>query len=162
MTRTETTETLTALAEASMRRRCRLWAPEVEVPGGGRVDLMGFNPYGERPDAASIERGKLVCFEIKSCMDDFNSGHGLNFVGDENWMVCPRDLCDELREAMRVPSVAGVLCPDAGWKRLLEVIHQPPDAYRYRRTMSAAEAIWRIAKESCGASFEGAEERSEA
>ena len=157
MTRTETTSALARLVEPRIRRRCRLWAPEVEVPGGGRVDFMGFQPYGERPDAASIERGELVCYEVKSCMADFESGHGLNFVGDENWLVCPRDLCDRLRERMRLPRVAGVLCPDAGWKRLLEVIHQPPDAYRYRRTMSAAEAIWRIAKESYGASFETGE-----
>ena len=47
-----------------------------------------------------------------------------------------------------------VLCPDAGWRRLLEVIHQPPGAYRYRRQMTAAEAIWRIAKESYGARYE--------
>ena len=154
MTRSEITDALTALAEARMGRWCRLWAPEVEVPSGGRVDLMGFSPYGERPDAASIERGTLICCEVKSCMADFESGHGLNFVGDENWLVCPRELCERLRESSRIPRVAGVLCPDAGWKRLLEVIHQPPGAYRYRRRMTAAEAIWRIAKESYGARYE--------
>ena len=154
MTRTETTAELTRLAESRIRRRCRLWAPEVEVFGGGRVDFMGFQPYGDRPDPASIERGTLVCYEVKSCMADFDSGHGLNFVGDENWLVCPRELCERIREQMRVPRVAGVLCPDAGWGRLLEVIHQPSDAYRFRRAMPAAEAIWRIAKESYGASFE--------
>ena len=154
MTRAETTEKLARLTERRIRRRCRLWATEVEVPDGGRVDFMGFSPYGERPDAASIERGELVCYEVKSCMADFESGHGLNFVGDENWLVCPRDLCERLRESMRLPRVAGVLCPDAGWRRLLEVIHQPPGAYRHRRQMTAAEAIWRIAKESYGASYE--------
>lgn len=65
-----------------------------------------------------------------------------------------RELCERLRESMRLPRVAGVLCPDAGWRRLLEVIHQPPSAYRYRRQMTAAEAIWRIAKESYGAHYE--------
>lgn len=161
MTRPETTKALTGLAESRIGRRCRLWAPEVEVPSGGRVDLMGFRPYGERPDAASIERGVLICYEVKSCMDDFESGHGLNFVGDENWLVCPRDLCDRLRESMRVPRDVGVLCPDAGWRRLLEVIKQPPVSYRHRRSMTAAEAIWRISKESYGARYEALAERGE-
>lgn len=161
MTRAETTEKLARLTERRIRRRCRLWAPEVEVPDGGRVDFMGFSPYGERPDAASIERGELVCYEIKSCMADFESGHGLNFVGDENWLVCPRELCEGLLKAMKLPMRAGVLCPDSGWSRLIEVIIRPPSSYRFRRPMTAAEAIWRIAKESYGASFDGAEERSE-
>lgn len=161
MTRAETTEKLARLTERRIRRRCLLWASEVDVPEGGRVDFMGFMPYGERPDAASIERGELVCYEIKSCMADFESGHGLNFVGDENWLVCPRELCDDLRRSLRLPARAGVLCPDSGWVRLLEVINQPSPAYKFRRTMTAAEAIWRIAKESYGASFEGADERGE-
>lgn len=161
MKRAETTENLARLTERRIRRRCRLWAPEVEVPEGGRVDFMGFSPYGERPDAPSIERGELVCYEIKSCMADFDSGHGLNFVGDENWLVCPRELCDGLLKAMKLPTRAGVLCPDSRWSRLLEVIRQPSPAYRFRRTMAAAEAIWRIAKESYGASYEDAAERGE-
>lgn len=154
MDRAETTSALSRLVVSRIKRRCRLWAPEVEVPGGGRVDFMGFRPYGERPDAASIERGTLVCYEVKSCMADFESGHGLNFVGDENWLVCPRDLCDRLRGEMRLPGVAGVLCPDAGWERLIEASNSVCASYRYRRQMSAAEAIWRIAKESYGARYE--------
>lgn len=161
MTRAEATERLSRLTERRIRRRCRLWAPEVEVPGGGRVDFMGFEPYGDQPDAASIERGELVCYEVKSCMADFDSGHGLNFVGDENWLVCPRELCDRLREAVRIPARVGVLCPDSGWRRLIEAIHQPSPAYGFRRAMPAAEAIWRIAKVSYGARFEGARERGE-
>ena len=150
------TDELTRLVEMRIRRRCLLWAPEVEVPGGGRVDFMGFRPYGDLPDAASLERGALVCYEIKSCMADFESGHGLNFVGDENWLVCPRELCDELREAVRLPHAAGVLCPDAGWRRLLEAVHQPVYECGTRRAMSAAEAIWRLAKKSYGARFSSA------
>ena len=165
MNRADVTMRLSRLVEGRISRTCPLWAPEVDVPvgdaGTGRVDFMGFTPYGHalgyEPDASSMERGVLSCYEVKSCMADFESGHGLNFVGDENWLVCPRDLCERLRERMRLPRVAGVLCPDAGWKRLLEVIHQPPGAYRYRRQMTAAEAIWRIAKESYGARYESEE-----
>lgn len=161
MTRAETTSALSRLVESRIGRRCRLWAPEVEVPGGGRVDYMGFSPYGERPDAAALERGTLACYEVKSCMADFESGHGLNFVGDENWLVCPRELCDGLQKSMKLPMRAGVLCPDAKRSRLIEVIIQPPSSYRFRRPMTAAEAIWRIAKESYGASYEDAAERGE-
>lgn len=44
---------------------------------------------------------------------------------------------------------------------LSEVIIRPPSSYRFRRPMTAAEAIWRIAKESYGASYEDAAERGE-
>lgn len=152
MTRTETTFALTRLAESRIRRQCRLWAPEVKVPGDGRVDFMGFQPYCDRPDAASIERGKLVCYEVKSCMADFESGHGLNFVGDVNWLVCPVELCESLRESLSLPSNAGVLCPDSGWGRLIVKIENPATSYsEIRRSMTAAEAIWRITKASYGA-----------
>ena len=153
MGRAETTAALSRLVESHIRRRCRLWAPEVTLGSGGRVDYMGFQPHDECPDAASIERGMLVCYEIKSCRADFESGHGLNMMGDENWPVCPRELCEELRAAQALPRNAGVLCPDASFKRLMKTIEQPSAAYRYRRRMSAAEAIWRIAKEGYGAHY---------
>lgn len=154
MTRSEITAALTRLTESHIKRRCWLWASEVIVSGGGRVDFAGFSPYGFTFDAVAIERGELTCYEIKSCMADFESGHGLNFVGDINWLVCPRDLCDELRKSLRLPSCAGVLCPDAGYTRLIETIHQPSPAYRFHRDMPASEAVWRIAMESYGANFE--------
>lgn len=153
MDRTETTAALSRLVESRIERSCRLWAPEVTLTGDGRADYMGFQPYDELDDAVSIERGKLVVYEVKSCRADFESGHGLNFVGDENWLVCPRELCGELRNAHLLPPTAGVLCPDASWRRLLETIHQPSSAYGYRRRMPAAEAIWRIVKESYGAHY---------
>lgn len=161
MTRTETTAALSRLVVKRIRTRLSLWAPEVEVTGGGIVDYMGFNIYGDSPDAAAMERGTLVCLEVKSCLDDFRSGHGLNFVGDENWLVCPRDLCEELRRRMMFPPVAGVLCPDSGWNRLVEAVHLPSPSYMYRRQMTAAEAVWRIAKASYGARFEAENREAE-
>lgn len=153
MTRTETTESLTRLVESHIKRHCKLWAPEVDVPGG-RVDFMGFSIYGDIVDAASVERGSLTCYEIKSCLDDFSSGHGMNLVGDVNWLVCPRELCDTLRENLRIPGTAGVLCPDSSYTKLIETVHHPSPAYRLHRSLSAAEAIWRIAKMSYGATYE--------
>lgn len=155
MNRADVTMRLSRLVEGRISRTCPLWAPEVDVPacdaGTGRVDFMGFTPYGYalgyEPDASSMERGVLSCYEVKSCMADFESGHGLNFVGDENWLVCPWDLLERLREAGRLPPRAGVLCPDAAWRRLLVKIENPSAVYRdIRRRISAAEAIWRIAK----------------
>lgn len=154
MTRAEITEALTRLTEAHIRNRCRLWAPEVDVPGG-RVDFMGFIPYGNIIDAASLERGSLICYEIKSCMDDFRSGHGLNLIGDVNWIVCAKELCDALREGLKLPGNTGVLCPDKVYSKLVETVHQPSPAYGFRRSMAASEAIWRIARESYGANYEG-------
>jgi hypothetical protein len=111
-----------------------------------------------------IVRGETVWANGNGCADDRAAESELARIKDElsdfaeetglNPEMDPRDLCERLRESSRIPRVAGVLCPDAGWKRLLEVIHQPPGAYRYRRQMTAAEAIWRIAKESYGARYE--------
>lgn len=153
MDRIETTEKLSKLAEKHIASRCKLWAPEVDVPCG-RVDFMGFTPYGDMVDASSIERGRLTCYEVKSCMDDFMSGHGLNLIGDMNWIVCPKELCKELREGLRLPGHTGVLCPDRDYSKLIETVYQPSPAYRFHRSMSAAEAIWRIAKKSYGATYE--------
>lgn len=45
-----------------------------------RVDYMKFKPVNNSP--GGIERGSFYCYEIKSCKEDFESGHGLNFIGD--------------------------------------------------------------------------------
>lgn len=61
-----------------------------------------------------LEHGRFVFVEVKSCMADFKSGHGLTFRGDDNWLVCPRDLADELHDKMALPSGVQVYCPDNG------------------------------------------------
>lgn len=47
-------------------------------------------------------------------MADFKSGHGLTFLGDENWLVCPRDLAHELHDERLLPFGVQVYCPDGG------------------------------------------------
>ena len=86
------------------------WAAEVVVPGGGRVDFVDFRPKGDMREATAgtVEAGTFRFFEVKSCLDDFHSGHGLNFFGDEDWLVCPVELFDELRLRQELPD-AGVL-----------------------------------------------------
>lgn len=58
--------------------------------------------------------GKFVFVEVKSCMADFKSGHGLTFLGDENWLVCTRDLAHELYDECLLPFGVQVYCPDNG------------------------------------------------
>ncbi len=68
------------------------WAHEVEFQRPTiRVDFVQFEPYGSHTytDAAHVERGTFTFYEVKSCMADLKSGHGLNFYGDENFLVMP-------------------------------------------------------------------------
>lgn len=45
-----------------------------------RVDYMRFKPVNNT--VSGIEKGDFYCYEIKSSVEDFHSGHGLNFIGD--------------------------------------------------------------------------------
>ena len=47
-----------------------------------RVDYMKFKPVNNT--VSGIEKGDFYCYEVKSSIEDFNSGHGLNFIGDYN------------------------------------------------------------------------------
>ena len=97
MGRTEITELLSRLLERDVLSGTH-WASEVKYMkhGGntGRVDYMSFKPREQRygPTAASVEGGKFTAYEVKSCMDDFESGNGLNFIAERNCIVCPMGL----------------------------------------------------------------------
>ena len=82
------------------------WAHEVEVWDERKgsttwVDFMLFEPGGyhtaTRP--GNIEAGKFTCFEVKSCLEDIKSGHGLNFYGDENYLVMPCEVYPKFKDA---------------------------------------------------------------
>ena len=49
-----------------------------------RVDYMRFKPVNNT--VSGIEKGDFYCYEIKSSVEDFHSGHGLNFI--DNWTAC--------------------------------------------------------------------------
>ena len=51
-----------------------------------RVDFMQFVPLNQM-SISGLEKGKFICYEVKSCKEDFNSGCGLNFVGEQNYIV---------------------------------------------------------------------------
>lgn len=113
MGRKDITADLSEKVAKKLRRQFAIVAQEVWVDPDHRVDFVAFSP-GIGGRNAALEHGKFVFVEVKSCMADFKSGHGLTFRGDENWLVCPRDLADELHDKMALPSGVQVYCPDNG------------------------------------------------
>lgn len=96
-------EVTAELSEKVWARLCRenaLVASEVWVDDARRVDFVAYRPHRPRDrssnhaTAAELESGTFTFVEVKSCMDDFTSGHGRTFEGDENWLVCPLELAD--------------------------------------------------------------------
>ena len=80
-----------------------------------RVDYMRFKPLNN--SVGGIERGLFYCYEIKSCKEDFESGHGLNFIGDFNYLVMPKGLYEEIKQI--IPYNVGVYVPSGDeWKPL--------------------------------------------
>ena len=108
MTRAETTNLLDSeLIRLRLNRKnsYSFWAHEVWLDRytghEKRVDFMEFLPKGgvTYSDGPHIEHGTFTFYEVKSCIADLKSGHGLNFEGDENWLVMPVELFDEYKEA---------------------------------------------------------------
>lgn len=102
--REETTEELSERVLARLRREYSLVSSEVWVDDVHRVDFVGFRPARNSPFPSSIERGEFVFVEVKSCMNDFKSGHGLTFRGDANWLVCPAPLPSPPITQSRMPA----------------------------------------------------------
>lgn len=54
-----------------------------------------------------------------SCLADFESGNGLTFYGDENFLVTTRELAEQLHEMLRLPrNINQVLVPTPKGDRL--------------------------------------------
>lgn len=145
--RSETTKSLSSMVEARLRGKA-YWSAEVMLGAADarskRVDYMAFNldrrDWGEIT-AASMERGTFSCYEVKSCMADFESGHGLNFIGDENYLVCERELADRLHAEVRIPNGCTVLCPNRPRTALIQAYANRPGG-KPRRNGSAAEFLF--------------------
>ena len=73
-----------------------------------RVDYMKFVPKNNT--ISGIEKGDFCCYEIKSCLDDFNSKHGHNFIGDYNYYIMEERLFSAVQS--KFPFGVGVLVPD--------------------------------------------------
>ncbi len=114
--RKQITASLSALTEKMISRDYdprSYWSKEVTfdygTPNPVRVDYMKFEPLNN--SVSGIEKGDFYCYEIKSCEADFLSGHGLNFVGDYNYIVCPNELYDWLIKNNKLPFGVGVYAP---------------------------------------------------
>lgn len=87
------------------------WSREVTFDYGTshqvRVDYMKFKPKNNT--VSGIEKGDFYCYEIKSCVADFNSKNGHNFIGDFNYYVMLKDLYEQVKQ--RIPYNVGVLIP---------------------------------------------------
>lgn len=108
MKRAEITELLdTELVRLVLTKRnaYSYWAHEVWLDRYSdhekRIDFVEFVPKGgpTYSDAAHIEHGTFSFYEVKSCMADLRSGHGLNFEGDENWLVMPVEMFEPYKQA---------------------------------------------------------------
>lgn len=90
MSRKEITELLTDVLIKDKLSDRKYYAKEVSIDHGTtrvkRVDVMQFLPKGVFY-VSDIEKGIFICYEIKSSYEDVYSGHGLNFLGDENYIV---------------------------------------------------------------------------
>ena len=78
-----------------------------------RVDYMKFKPVNNT--VSGIEKGDFYCYEVKSSIEDFNSGHGLNFIGDYNYLVMPEEVY--VAVSNKIPYFVGVLVPtESSWR----------------------------------------------
>lgn len=69
-----------------------------------RVDYMEFVPINNK--SVGIEQGNFYCYEIKSCIEDFKSKHGHNFLGDLNYYVMTEELYNQVND--NIPFSVGV------------------------------------------------------
>lgn len=148
----DTTAMLSELVEKRLRNQTAFWASEVNfdrnTPDERRVDYVGFKPLninGE-PVPASVEKGCFGFYEVKSCMADFTSGNGLTFYGDQNYLVCTKELCDEIVwQKMVPPRVNAILTPDSTGSKLILGHVQSYNDLSYRRR-PASEILWAMVK----------------
>lgn len=114
--RTDTTNDLSDLVRKRLSNQSSFWAEEVELDfGKARIDFVGFKPFNILQlgmCSVSIDKGIFSFYEVKSCMADFKSGNGLTFLGDENYLVCERELADQLHKKMMLPAGVKVLVPN--------------------------------------------------
>ena len=74
-----------------------------------RVDYMKFKPVNNT--ISGIEKGDFFCYEVKSCVDDFRSKNGHNFIGDFNYYVMPLEVYENIKN--EIPYNVGVLVPES-------------------------------------------------
>lgn len=79
-------------------------------------------------------------------MADFTSGNGLTFYGDQNYLVCTKELCADLVMGKMVPErVNAILTPDSTGSKLILGHVQSYNDMSYRRR-PASEILWAMVK----------------
>lgn len=154
LNRAEITNSLSELVRKKLSNNCTFWAEEVTLDfGKARVDFIGFQPHligqnGMCP--AAIDKGIFSFYEVKSCMADFKSGHGKTFHGDENYLVCERELANELYEKMLLPDGVKVIVPNKP-RNALVLAYDKSDSFGNwsRRTKSSSEMLWNMINARC-------------
>lgn len=117
--RNAVTAGLSALVERHLSASGRLWAKEVSFYGRDdpwraayRVDYMDASAvHGGCARLHEVESARITVYEVKSCMADLKSGHGLNCIGDSNVIVMPMALYDRLLDAGEFPRGWSVMYP---------------------------------------------------
>lgn len=127
MNRKDTTQFLGELLKSKrLRGRGSYWASEVSIDYGSvdvkRVDFMQFKPAGVC-GISSIEKGIFICYEVKSCKADFNSGFGKNFIGEKNYFVMTMSTYKEVIND--IPHDVGVLVPVPEYADMYEEFENP-------------------------------------
>ena len=111
------------------------WAKEVTLDystnHAARVDYMRFKPVNN--SVSGIEKGDFYCYEIKSCSEDFHSGHGLNFFGDYNYLVMPEKVYAAV--SLEIPHYVGVYVPEGAELTCIK------KAKRHDRTKPVSEML---------------------
>ena len=110
MNRAETTRFLSnVLISSRLSGRGKYYASEVSLDWGTenvkRVDFLQFCPASVT-STDGIEKGKFICYEVKSCVEDVFSGNGLNFIGEQNYIVTTMQTWKELQPRMRSGELA--------------------------------------------------------
>lgn len=133
MNRKETTEFLGKLLIKEKFGQGKYWASEVSIDYGTadvkRVDFMQFQPSGV-VGISGIEKGIFICYEVKSCKADFESGFGRNFIAEKNYFVMPMATYKQVIND--IPHNVGVLVPipkksDIFAKRRYEEFENPTE-----------------------------------
>lgn len=119
MNRKETTKFLSELLiKRKLTGMGKYYASEVTLDYGKgkgkekRVDFMQFVPQNQI-SISGIEKGIFIFYEIKSCKADFDSGWGLNFEGEQNYIVTTMEAYKAIIKDQFLPFGIGCLvaCP---------------------------------------------------
>lgn len=106
----------------------KYWAKEVSIDYGTtdvkRVDFMQFKPNGVC-SISEIEKGIFICYEVKSCKADFESGFGRNFIAEKNYFVMPMATYKEVLHD--IPHNVGVMVPIPWCRKKEDEFEEPTE-----------------------------------